>query len=487
MRHQWLVFVLVGLAMVVATGCSLSPAAPDLGRIYNEPAQNIGADRNPVIVIPGVLGSKLEEPGTHRPIWGSFIYGAADADTAEGARLVALPMAQGAPLRELRDEVVPTEVLDTLTLDIALIRGVELEAYAGILRTLAAGKYRDDQLQNQNEIDYAGVHYTCFQFAYDWRRDLSEQAARLHEHILDAKSAQPEGGSDKVDIVAHSMGGLLLRYYLRYGPTPLPDDGSLPPLTWEGARHVESAIVIGTPSAGSVLALEQLCHGVNFAALITPNYRAAVLGSMPGIYQLLPRPRHRLIALESGEPVDVLDPAVWERFGWGLADPRQDRVLQQLLPQVTSAEERRAIALDHLRKILARTRQFFDAIDAPATPPAGTELFLIAGDATPTPDRISVDPETGEVVTVGDAPGDGTVTRASALMDERVGHAYIPRLRSPIDWSIVQFLASSHIGLTKDPLFNNFVLYTLLERPRRGTMSEPLSMPRDRVRGAVIR
>ncbi|MCA9288706.1 MAG: hypothetical protein KDA05_08995, partial [Phycisphaerales bacterium] len=63
-------------------------------------------------------------------------------------------------------------------------------------------------------------------------------------------------------------------------------------------------------------------------------------------------------------------------------------------------------------------------------------------------------------------PGDDTVTRVSALMDERVGGAYMPRLRSPIHFDSVRFLASNHIGLTKDPLFANDVLYTLLERPR---------------------
>jgi hypothetical protein len=36
--------------------------------------------------------------------------------------------------------VVATEVLDTLSLDVAIIRGMELGAYVDILRVLAAGK-----------------------------------------------------------------------------------------------------------------------------------------------------------------------------------------------------------------------------------------------------------------------------------------------------------------------------------------------------------
>ncbi|MEM1422714.1 MAG: hypothetical protein AAGH64_01800 [Planctomycetota bacterium] len=475
MRYDALALGFLAVLGVVA-GCNAQPRQPDIGLIYNDAARMIGDARNPVIVIPGILGTKLEEPGTERPIWGSFTYGAADPDTAEGARLVALPMRLGAPLSELRDTNVATDVLDTLTLDVALFRGVQLGAYVDILRTLAAGEYRDSTLGRSGAIDYGGLHYTCFQFAYDWRRDISEQAVALHGHVLDALAAQPEGGSGRVDVVAHSMGGMVLRYYLRYGPTPLPADGTLPELSWEGARHVEQAIVIGSPAGGSSLALEQLVEGVNFAALITPTYRPAVLGTMPAIYQLLPRNRHARVVEgwtgESGQAVDLYDVATWERFGWGLADPGQDGVLRWLLPDVGTREERRAVALDHLAKSLARARQLHEAIDFPASMPAGTSLHLVIGDSEPTPDLIAVDGATGRLRFVSSVPGDGTVTRWSALLDERTGSGYAPRLRSPMDIASTVFLNTDHLGLTKHPLFDNFALFTLLEKPRASDLVE---------------
>ncbi len=451
--------------------CAHHPEKTDLGAIYNDAAQRIGDDRNPVVVIPGILGSKLEEPGSETPVWGAFTYGAADPDYPDGARLFALPMEEGVPLSQLRDDVEPTEVLDTLTVDVGLLRGLEIGAYIDILKTLAAGKYRDQSLGRSGAVDYAGLHYTCFQYPYDWRRDISEQAVQLHELIQDARYTAMDARGDttpgKVDVIAHSMGGLVLRYYLRYGPNPLPDDGSLPPLTWEGADYVEEAILIGTPSAGSVLSFRQLVEGVNFVALITPTYQPAVLGTMPAIYQLLPRPRHaRVVDAETGDAIDILDPDVWERFDWGLADPEQDKFLRWLLPDVDDADERRRIALDQLRKSLAKAKQFFDAIDRKATPPEGLNLYLIAGDAMDTPDIMSVNPETGATRISSDAPGDGTVTRSSALMDERVGKGYVPRLRSPIHWRGVQFLNDEHLKLTSDITSQNFVLYILLEQPR---------------------
>lgn len=455
------------LILLSLSGCITGSRSPNLATIYNDAAQNIGDQRNPVVVIPGILGSKLTTDESDTPVWGAFIYGAADPETAEGARLVALPMQAGIPLSQLKDDVRATDVLDTLSLDFAIIRGMELRAYVDILKVLAAGKYRDQSLGESGSIDYGGLHYTCFQLPYDWRRDISEQAVLLHELIKEALAVQPEGRPKKVDVIAHSMGGLVLRYYLRYGPEPLPEDGSLPDLDWQGAKYIDTAIMVGTPSAGSVLALEQLVKGINFVSLITPQYHPAVLGTMPAIYQLLPRPRHgRVVDKASGEPIDLLDIKVWEKMRWGLANPQHDGVLQQLLPDIDTVDERRLIALDQLEKSLARARQLFAAIDLPAEQPEDLSLYLVAGDAHPTPDVLSVDIETGTLSLQETGPGDETVTRASALMDERTGKGYVPRLRSPIDFSSVYFLNSNHMGLTKDPLFQNHVLYNLLEHPR---------------------
>ncbi|MEM9347854.1 MAG: hypothetical protein AAGB26_14685 [Planctomycetota bacterium] len=456
--------------LLLLAGCSVA-SRPDLGAIYDEAAQNIGPQRNPVIVIPGILGSRLEEPGLKTPVWGAFTYGAADPDRPDGARLVALPMGKGKPLSELRDTVVPTTVLDSVEIDVALlVRGLEIDAYDEIIKTLAAGAYRDEtiELAMSGPVNQGG-HFTCFQYAYDWRRDIAEQAAALDERIRDAQAAAKEGFDldepPRVDIVAHSMGGLVLRYYLRYGTQTLPDDGSLPELNWAGAERIERAIIIGTPNAGSVLSLKQLVEGVNYVGLITPTYRPAVLGSMPSIYQLLPRVRHaRVVDEATGEPIDFFDAGVWRKYGWGLADPGDARTRRWLLPDVEDADERDAIAFEHLQKCLARAEQTFRALDKPADPPEHLRLVLYAGDVDETPDVLSVDKQ-GNVRIKSYTPGDGTVTRASTLMDERVGRGYVPRVQSPIQWDHVQFILADHIGLTSDPSFSNNVLYELLERP----------------------
>lgn len=464
------VCLLVGLGMA---GCHSGDArVADLGELYDRAAQNIGNQRTPVVVIPGILGSKLVDSEGSK-VWGSFTFGAADPDFPVGARLIALPMGRGKSLHELRDEVYASDVLDTVAVDVGLLRGFEIGAYIDIMKALAAGKYRDQSLGRAGAVDYAGLHYTCFQLPYDWRRDISEQAAALHSVIAEAQSITraelglADDAPVKVDVVAHSMGGLVLRYYLRYGTERLPDDGSLPELTWAGAENVRQAILIGTPNAGSVLALKQLVNGYDLSPLF-PNYRPSVLGTMPAVYQLMPRTRHaRVVAADTLQAVDLYDIETWDRYGWGLLSSEEDAKLEQLLPDVDSREERLSIARDHLEKSLARAEQLHAALDVPAVPPEGTTLSIFVGDSEKTPAVLGVRND-GSLRVLGQVPGDGTVTRESAILDERVGGEWKPLLRTPIAWRRVQFIFEDHIGLTRNPTFVDNLLFMLLESSPSG-------------------
>ena len=422
--------------------------------------------------MPGILGSKLKDLDSNAIVWGAFGPGSVNPKKPENARLIALPMQQGAPLAALQDRVAPDGVLDQVKVRFAGI-DLRLKAYFYMLSTFGAA-YRDSDLGESGAVDYGDKHYTCFQFAYDWRRDIVESARLLHAFILNqrayvqAETEKRYGIKDldvKFDIIAHSMGGLVVRYYLRYGPTDLPADGSLPELTWAGARYIENVVMVGTPNAGSVDAVTYLVEGEKFAPMFG-KYESAILGTMPAVYQLLPRGRHGAV-IDAGTEKrieDIYDPALWERMGWGLADPRQDAVLQMLLPEAQDPAVRRRIALEHQGKALQRAKQFAAALDLPASPPAGLSLYLIAGDAVPTEAVVAVDK--GATNVVKKAPGDGTVLRSSALMDEGIGTDLVGRLNSPIDWTAVHFLFKDHIGLTKDPGFSDNLLFFLFEKPK---------------------
>jgi pimeloyl-ACP methyl ester carboxylesterase len=382
-------------------------------------------------------------------------------------------MQVGVELPQLRDNLIPAGALDRV---LVYLLGYPLaqQAYSQLLSVLGIGGYRDEALARAGAVDWGEDHFTCFQFDYDWRRDIAESAVNLNRFIREKRRyVQREfekrygikNHDVKFDIVAHSMGSLVSRYYLRYGTAPLPQDGSLPPVTWAGARYVEKLVMIGPPNAGSIDALESLVNGYD-PSVVLPAYPPAVIGTMPSLYQLLPRSRHQVLLDPRGLPAaDLLSPELWQQNGWGLADPKQDKILKYLLPEVAVAERRRQIALDHLAKVLQRARQFAAAMDQPAKRPRSLRYYLIAGDAERTKKTARFNRQ-GRLTIVNTGPGDGVVLRSSALLDERPAGQPKGRLVSPIRWDQVFFVFAGHVELTRVPVFTDNLLFILLESPR---------------------
>lgn len=452
--------------LVCLVGCSHRPAAPDLGTIYNAAARQSHVDRNPIIVIPGILGSKLVDGDDGRIVWGRYGSGAIDHGSVEGMRSFALPVsAVGWP----RDGVKPAGVLSELEIEWGL--NFRFKAYSQMLAAFGAGGYLDPALVAADSIDYGSEHFTCFQFAYDWRRSCSENAALLGEFIEEkrryvAKERKRLYGSTapvKFDINAHSMGGLIARYYLMYGGRPLDAKGEMP-VTWAGARHVDKLIVVGTPNGGSVYPFHDIKEGFRLSPVV-PRFKAAAIGTMPSVYELLPPEQDGALIDEHSHPIPYYDVAEWERRGWGLLDPAHADDLAALMPETTEAAERHRRARDHLSKLLHNARAFHRAINRESRLPSGLELHSFAGDAVKTGSRVQVSAG-GEMQIIDWIPGDGTVTRASVLRDLRKPDQAAGRLVSPIPWTSSYFVFTDHVSMTSDPAFVDNVLHLLLERPR---------------------
>ena len=107
---------------------------PDLAVLYNESARHHSPDRNPIIVIPGILGSRLLYTPNGTVAWGAFESGAADPSDPDGARIIALPIGKQDRLSQIYDDVKPTGVLERLHINFAGI-SLNIQAYAGILRS----------------------------------------------------------------------------------------------------------------------------------------------------------------------------------------------------------------------------------------------------------------------------------------------------------------------------------------------------------------
>ncbi len=152
--------------LLLLTGCVSQSHSPDLGGIYSEAARQENVERNPVIVIPGLLGSRLVD-GQGRVVWGEFGGDSIDLGSAEGLRALALPMDGGDD--DLRADGALQKVRVSLGLDF------KFEAYSSMLQAFGVGGYTDEG-HGSIPVDYGPGHYTCFQFGYDWRKSCAENA-----------------------------------------------------------------------------------------------------------------------------------------------------------------------------------------------------------------------------------------------------------------------------------------------------------------------
>jgi len=443
----------------------------DIAAIYQRAARQDLTTRNPVIVIPGVMGSNLVAMESAKSIWGDF----QQRDSHQSMRLIGLPIKLGTPLDQLHSLSESDGTLGELKSKVAGMT-VRMSFYGDVLTALGVGSYsgkaklRSKHIPDYDVGDSASV---AFEFSYDWRRSLDESAAALQQFITQAtRFLQLQRGNNdsiKFDIVAHSMGGLVLRYFLQYGGQRIPYDGSLPRLTWAGAQKVATAVIVGTPNGGSLKVMDRLVSGLPKTPL-TPAYGPMITGTMPSLYQLMPRSRHKPFIMPGHtESPDLFDPDTWLSMQWGLASKSRETELAKLLQGVSSAAERRDIAIEHLDKCLKNAKAFHAAMDVYApSRPAHLRLHLFAGDGKPTPELCTLSKDNRRLEFLRYAPGDGTVLRSSALLDERVGSEWTPRLASPLQWDSVMFLPSTHMGLTRDPVFIDNVLFMLLEKPRYG-------------------
>lgn len=175
----------------------------------------------------------------------------------------------------------------------------------------------------------------------------------------------------------------------------------------------ETVSLLAPPNGGIGPVINYLTKGRQVAKLL-PLYPAAVIGTMPSMYQLLPRMQDGvLVDPVSGRYLDPLDFSLWLERSWGLANQAQDETLKILLPGVKDAGERRAIALDHLEKCLLKARQFQRAMDRPATCPDHLRIHIFAGRSEETPAAFLAHPF--EPTVFRTEPGDETVTLRSSL------------------------------------------------------------------------
>ncbi len=431
---------------------------PDFERLYR---QETPAALPPVILLHGILGARLSESSTGIERWFGSVRKLVFSDYAE----LALDI-DPETLEPLPSDLSPSGLAD---------RVAGQDFYGNILSTLetAGGYQRAEPGQPRKSGDR--VYYI---FVYDWRQDNALTARKLTALI---EQIQVDFGNpdQKVDLVAHSMGGLISRYFLRYGSRDVLDDNEFP-VNFEGAGSVRRAILLGTPNLGSASSLHAFIEGVKIGLRRIPT---EVLATMPSIYQLFPHSLNDWLVTADGRPLDrdIFDVNIWRRFQWSIFNPEVRSRIIESMPSTAEGEAKLETLERYFEKRLERARRFVWSLTVPL-PEDRVSLIVFGGDCQLTPARLLVEEVDGvseirlwpnEVSRRAAGvdhdmlmlePGDGTVTKASLLardvLDPSViRHRYID---FPLDYAL--FLCERHDRLTGNLTFQDNLLHVLLSR-----------------------
>lgn len=194
-----------------------------------------------------------------------------------------------------------------------------------------------------------------FPFAYDWRQDNLATAARLGEFIQEVVErtnlVRHYGGQcTSVDLVGHSMGGLVIAACLAKGHhmkkrVPL----------------VRRVVTLGTPFQGAIDALAKMATGES-ELVGSPRHAERTAARMtPALYQLLPFFEGALLDAPHPGPRAVFDPRNWQD---SIVDSLAESVrLFTLDPSLRSAASRKAEAERFLRERLENASSFLTLVN----------------------------------------------------------------------------------------------------------------------------
>lgn len=445
------------LAATLALGGCAASGQPPLGPIYRPTHSTV--DQPPLIVIPGAFGSSLRERRTGREIW-----------PGSDRRLLV------SSYRNLELDIDPA-TLEPVAGDVEAYdifrEGLGRDFYGRVVDVLrSAGGYvplAPGQAVPEGRRGY-------YLYLYDWRLDNVTAVHGLHALVESIRDANGDPRL-KVDVLAHSNGGLLARYYTRYGTAELPDSGPFRPDN-AGAASIRRLLLVGTPNLGTLQPVLSLLRGEEMALRKVPQ---EVVATCAGATQLMPHPAMTWAVDTDGAPFErsLFDVDTWRANEWALWD---DQVASRAVSRHGGGAAGRAYLATlraYFGKQLGRGRRFMESLTAPAGD-GETTAWVFGGDCEPTIARLICEREGQRWVareriediahrkpgidyeTLMFEPGDEVVTRSS-LLGRMTLNVAAPRngLESmPLAHAV--FLCESHQQLTGNPSFQDNLLNALL-------------------------
>ncbi len=244
-------------------GCNVFTGAKD--DLYFVLSNTAPPPRLPVIFIPGIGGSEFK--ATQDIVWSAADgHGGTYSHAYSSNEKIWVNQDEAASLGN-------DDYFDVLRLK---TDGVTPEADLSLTGNLTSFGYPDIDSFFEDMGYSKGTNY--FVFPYDWRKDIRSTKDSLDSLIETAKTAS---GQSKVNLVVHSMGGLVARYYIS-------DSGK--------ATKVNKLIELGVPHLGSVDTVKSLIYGVDMKSKVFGILPLGIPASevkdvsqnMASIFQMLP-------------------------------------------------------------------------------------------------------------------------------------------------------------------------------------------------------
>jgi pimeloyl-ACP methyl ester carboxylesterase len=214
-------------------------------------------EHNPIIIVPGITGSILtKDYGDGSELWPNI------------AKMALSPTDSFLNDLKLLQSGIPSSVRPVKIGDI--IRSVaSTDVFAGMITTLQHNGYTEGT--------------NLFVLPYDWRLSNTQNQSLLDDAIA---TALAKSGKSKVNIIAHSMGGLLVKDYIAQHPT----------------APIDHLFYIGVPHLGAPKAFKTLMYGdsmgfdFSLGPIHIPFLNAdrvkTITQNMPSVYELLPSQKY---------------------------------------------------------------------------------------------------------------------------------------------------------------------------------------------------
>jgi hypothetical protein len=333
--------------------------------------------REPIVIVPGIAGTILQKSdGTEAwPNINEMLISPSDSyldalALDPGGDTPALPGANGVQGSTIR----AATILKTATLALGGIVLFSDDFYGNLINAFTSAGYVEGR--------------DLFTAPYDWRMDINNSVASLAAVIAQARAASPTG---KVDIIAHSMGGLLVKKYLAGLSSAAVVSATAP-----SATFLDKVILAGVPELGAPYALKMLDYGDDLGIPIAnQDEMKKIAQNMAAIYELLPSEKY----------TNAVGSYVQD-FRNGADTLLDFAATAQLM--TTNADDSTDVRNPAL---VALGDAFHRALDA--APVAAQNLYTIIGCGKPT--ITGYDLYDNGVVDLERGSGDGTVPEVSAM------------------------------------------------------------------------